>query len=484
MSAPAPKKAQKMSLNEFLGDSALGSWADEMDALPTAPSGRSDDARGGLGDRRRDDYMSSRSGPPREDLPLPTEPPYTAFIGNLPFDLTETELEDFFGGLATKSVKIIKDRDDRPKGFGYIEFADLDGLKEALAKGGSSLAGRSVRVSVAEPPKERSGFGGGGFDDDSKFAGPWRRDGPLPDLPSRDAPQRRFDGPPGAREPPPSSVSDNISDWRSAQPARRTTTMSPSESEGPSFKRRGPGPRDDDRSLGPADTEDRWTIGSKFKPSAAEPPASRFGGAKARGDMGPPKDASSAPEEDNWRRAGPLSRNSTSPSNSTPPTPQLARRKLELLPRSNATSAVPSPLSSPNPSAAAGARSNPFGAAKPVDVTAREQVVTERLEKEREAIHERVQHSMSRTSSRTASQRPIPRSTPPASVVGSPTSPHVEPAAALKSAGSGTAATVRPSISFASAAAGKKDAAGENAAEGEVAADVQEVMEKIEEVQI
>lgn len=37
------------------------------------------------------------SGPPREDLPLPTQPPYTAFVGNLAFDLTEAELEDFFG---------------------------------------------------------------------------------------------------------------------------------------------------------------------------------------------------------------------------------------------------------------------------------------------------------------------------------------------------------------------------------------------------
>ena len=35
-------------------------------------------------------------GPPREDLPLPTQPPYTAFVGNLAFDLTESELEDFF----------------------------------------------------------------------------------------------------------------------------------------------------------------------------------------------------------------------------------------------------------------------------------------------------------------------------------------------------------------------------------------------------
>ena len=51
----------------------------------------------------------------------------------------------------TKSIKIIKDRDDRPKGFGYIEFATLDGLKDALAKSGQNFASRIVRVSVAEP---------------------------------------------------------------------------------------------------------------------------------------------------------------------------------------------------------------------------------------------------------------------------------------------------------------------------------------------
>jgi RNA recognition motif-containing protein len=55
--------------------------------------------------------------------------------------------------LQTKSIKIIKDRDDRPKGFGYIEFATLDGLKDALARSGQSFASRTVRVSVAEPRK-------------------------------------------------------------------------------------------------------------------------------------------------------------------------------------------------------------------------------------------------------------------------------------------------------------------------------------------
>ncbi|KAJ7284713.1 hypothetical protein C8J57DRAFT_700522 [Mycena rebaudengoi] len=155
-----PKKAKKISLNEFLGDS--GSWADEMDSLPNAPAVRTDEeiARGDARYPRRDDFLSTRpdrgsQGPPREDLPLPTQPPYTAFIGNLSFDLTEHELEEFFGSSKTKTIKIIKDREEKPKGFGYIEFEDLDGLKDALAKSGSNFSGRTIRVSVAEPPKER-----------------------------------------------------------------------------------------------------------------------------------------------------------------------------------------------------------------------------------------------------------------------------------------------------------------------------------------
>jgi RNA recognition motif-containing protein len=39
----------------------------------------------------------------------------------------------------------------KPKGFGYVEFASLEGLKQALALNGSQFAGRNVRVSVAEP---------------------------------------------------------------------------------------------------------------------------------------------------------------------------------------------------------------------------------------------------------------------------------------------------------------------------------------------
>ncbi|KAJ3502005.1 hypothetical protein NMY22_g18732 [Coprinellus aureogranulatus] len=148
----APKKGKKIALSEFLGDGGLGSWADEVDALPNAPAPKLEGDYG-RDDRfsRRDDTRGERPTFAREEVPLPTQPPYTAFIGNLAFDLTEDDIAAHFSEFKINSIKIIKDRDDRPKGFGYVEFESLDGLKDALSKTGTSIAGRTIRVSVAEP---------------------------------------------------------------------------------------------------------------------------------------------------------------------------------------------------------------------------------------------------------------------------------------------------------------------------------------------
>ncbi|KAH7912305.1 hypothetical protein BJ138DRAFT_1148629 [Hygrophoropsis aurantiaca] len=447
--APKKSKAPKMSLNEFLGDNALGSWADEMDSLPSAPSSRTDDDRGSRpGDRfgRRDDFGSTRPdrsfAPPREDLPMPTQPPYTAFIGNLAFDINETEIGNFFTPHQTKSIKIIKDRDEKPKGFGYVEFVELDGLKDALSRSGSSLSGRTVRVSVAEPPK--AGFGG--LDDDTKFDGSWRREGPVSTLGnSRDGSRRRLDGPPpGERAPP--SVSDEVSQWRSSKP--RIV-----EPEAPSFKRKTSGFSDGQSGI--ADKEDTWTLGSKFKPTEDAP--SRFGSARGRHDSLQNKEPIVSDEGD-WRSTRPRVTSGVSPTNSTPPTPQLGRRKLELLPRSgNSTS--PSPLSSPKISPAVPvARANPFGAARPVDVSSKEKEVTARIEKEREAVKERIPHSMSRTNSRQASERvPGNRTRTPPPQATSPSTPN-----SPRLSNPLPAANVRPSFSFANAASVRKEAPSSN----------------------
>ena len=90
----------------------------------------------------------------REELPLPTEPPYTAHLGNLSFEVTENDVQDFLSGCEVTSVRIIEDKlDRRPKGFGYVTFGTVDGLKKALTLSETQFQGRNIRVSVADPRK-------------------------------------------------------------------------------------------------------------------------------------------------------------------------------------------------------------------------------------------------------------------------------------------------------------------------------------------
>lgn len=88
----------------------------------------------------------------REELPLPDKPPYTTHLGNLSFDATKEDVQDFFAGCDCINVRIIEDKMDmKPKGFGYAEFGTRDGLIKAIALSGEQFQGRNIRVSVADP---------------------------------------------------------------------------------------------------------------------------------------------------------------------------------------------------------------------------------------------------------------------------------------------------------------------------------------------
>ena len=79
-------------------------------------------------------------------------PPY---VGNLNFETTEADLRDLFAPCGVTEVRLMTSRpDNRPRGYGYAEFKTLDGLKQALDLSGTQFAGRNIRVSVAEPPRE------------------------------------------------------------------------------------------------------------------------------------------------------------------------------------------------------------------------------------------------------------------------------------------------------------------------------------------
>jgi RNA recognition motif-containing protein len=87
------------------------------------------------------------------------------YVGNLPFKITESELEQAFAAYGTVSrATIVTDRDTgRPRGFAFIEMAS-DAEAQAAIDGlnGQSVGGRQIQVNLARPREERGGSGGGG----------------------------------------------------------------------------------------------------------------------------------------------------------------------------------------------------------------------------------------------------------------------------------------------------------------------------------
>ena len=131
---------------------------------------------------------------PREQLPLSSKPPYTAHLGNLPFDATQGDVEEYFQGCEPTNVRIVEDKiEHKPKGFGYVEFRTLDGLKKALTLDGTQFRGRNIRISVAEPRKYGTSRAStltltknkAKDRPEARELNDWTRKGPLPDLPQQ-----------------------------------------------------------------------------------------------------------------------------------------------------------------------------------------------------------------------------------------------------------------------------------------------------------
>lgn len=87
------------------------------------------------------------------------------FVGSLPFQTTESELQAMFSAFGNvASAKIISDRESgQSRGFGFVEMGDDAQAQEAIAKlNGSTVGSRQIVVNVAKPMEKRSGGGGGG----------------------------------------------------------------------------------------------------------------------------------------------------------------------------------------------------------------------------------------------------------------------------------------------------------------------------------
>jgi cold-inducible RNA-binding protein len=87
------------------------------------------------------------------------------YVGGLPYQTTADHLKDIFAQFGeVGSANIITDRDTgRSKGFGFVEMADNEQAKAALAElDQAELDGRTITVNEARPAKTGGSFGGGG----------------------------------------------------------------------------------------------------------------------------------------------------------------------------------------------------------------------------------------------------------------------------------------------------------------------------------
>jgi RNA recognition motif-containing protein len=87
------------------------------------------------------------------------------YVGNLPYETTESDLQTLFEGAgAVSTINIVRDRaTGQPRGFAFVEMNDAEGARRAITElDRHQYGGRNLTVNEAKPMPARTNGGGGG----------------------------------------------------------------------------------------------------------------------------------------------------------------------------------------------------------------------------------------------------------------------------------------------------------------------------------
>lgn len=92
---------------------------------------------------------------------LPRDKPFRAFVHNMAFSATESDISKFFAPLEITNINLVGSGSGF-RGFCFVDFATREDLAKALEKNDCPLAGRPVNVRIADPNTNDRGGGSGG----------------------------------------------------------------------------------------------------------------------------------------------------------------------------------------------------------------------------------------------------------------------------------------------------------------------------------
>lgn len=114
-----------------------------------------------LGGRALTVNKAAPRGSRPERPPRVNEPSFRIYIGNLPWQVDNSRLEQVFSEHGNVvSARVVYDRETgRSRGFGFVTMATETEVEDAIAAlDGQSLDGRAIRVNVAEERPRRGSF--------------------------------------------------------------------------------------------------------------------------------------------------------------------------------------------------------------------------------------------------------------------------------------------------------------------------------------